>query len=326
MIFVFGFSTPVRFEAFRVAVFNTVVIDYLAISFRTLGHFPLQKSKSILDILSYFLACFTLTCFAIEICYMAWVINGLHGIEEKNMSAGEKNIREIIFDGLNENSIKKSWFVRNYNLLYLLRFFVFVGFLFGLQYLQIFQALFSFILMISFTILTIYYQLTQGLFDSRASSIIKMIQECSIAVIMIMVNTFCLDSFRGFLNSKAKTVMVLVFMILILLNILLEFVSVVISLIEIFKRKKKRVIEKNQPVDQIGIVFDIGRNQERKKILEKKKNQKESTENEKKNDQDPFGVERENFLRERQEIIINSGRRNRRRGRKGKIKKSRKVM
>ena len=240
MVFIiFGVSTPVKFVSFRIAVFNSTVVDYLGISFRTLSHYPAQTNRSALDTLSYLLACFTLSCFTLELCYMGWVVNCLHGRSTKRMSITEKNMREVMFDGLNPVSINQSWFVRNYNLLYLLRFFTFMSFLFGLQYLQIFQALFSFVLMISFTILTIYYQLTVGLFDSFSSSIVKIIQECSIAVIMILVNTFCLDSFKGIISSKAKTAMVMIFMVLLLLNIVLEVLSVIISIILLCTQPKK---------------------------------------------------------------------------------------
>ena len=339
IILLFGLSTPVKFGGLRLAVFNSTVIDYLAVSFRTMGHYPLQKTKTALDILSYFLACFTLICFILEICYMTWVINGLQGVDGKKMTALQKNTREVLFDGLNEKSVKKSWFVRNYNLLYLLRFLVFMSFLFGLQYLQIFQALFSFILMITFTMFTFYYQLTRGLFDSASTSVIKMIQECSIAVIMIMVNTFCLDSFKGFLTSKAKTIMVLVFMVLLLLNIFLEFVSVVITIAQIFTKKKGRgeTVNPKHADLEVGKVFDL------KKIGESGEGTDEKT----KNSTNPLnnqlereaeyaidgkemvllnGNNRAQFMRERKEIILNSARKKGRRRKPGKVKNSRKMM
>ena len=234
------------------------MIDYLGISFRTLSHYPMQTYRTPIDTLSYFLACFTLTCFMLELCYMAWIVNGLHGIEDKKITPLQRNVRGVMMDGLNEESVKKSWFVRNYNLLYLLRFFAFICLLFGLQYLQIFQALFVFILMITFTAMTIYYQVQFGIFETRGLSIIKVIQECSIAVIMVMVNAFCLDSFRGFLSSKAKTLMVMIFMVLLILNIFLEVVSVILSIVQLCSKSKKSKVDpvKNKK-KEIGKVLDI---------------------------------------------------------------------
>ena len=241
-------------------MFNSTVIDYVAISLRTLGHFSTQTTRSVLDLVSYILAWFTLTCFLLELCYMAWVVNWLGGMDDRKMTAMEKDTREVMLDGLNEESIRMSWFVRNYNLLYLLRYFVFMCFLLGLQYLQISQVLFSFILMISFTILTIYYQLTHKVFDTTISSVTTVIQECSIAVVLILVNTFCVDNFERFLNQRAKTILVVVFIILVVLNIAVEVLSAGSSLLQLCTKSHGKVDSSDMKgtQDEIGKVFDIG--------------------------------------------------------------------
>ena len=315
-LIIFGISTPAKFVSFRIAIFNSTVVDYLAISFRTLSHYPAQTHRSALDTLSYALACFTLSCFTVEFCYMGWVSNYLEGGDTKKMSVVEKNMREVMFDGLNPESINKNWFVRNYNLLYLLRFFVFMSFLFGLQYLQIFQALFSFILMISFTVLIIYYQLTIGIFDTFGNSIIKVIQECSIAVIMVLVNTFCVDSFKGMLNSKAKTIMVLIFMVLLLLNIVLEVLSVGFSVVLLCVGSKKVKPESIIPKNDIGHVLDMELPPNREKIKgnikkrrnNRRKNRRKNRINKKKK---MILDDLEGFVKDREEIRLMPQRRGR---------------
>ena len=289
----------------------------MAISFRTLSHYPTQINRSALDTISYILACFTLTCFTIEFCYMGWVVNYLQGRKTNRMSVVQKNMRQVMFDGLNHKSVKKSWFIRNYNLLYLLRFFVFMGFLFGLQYLQIFQALFSFVLMISFTILTIYYQLAVGIFDSLGTSILKVIQECSIAIIMILVNTFCVDSFEKILSSKAKTIMVMIFMVLLILNIVLEVLSVIISVILLCKKPNKvRPDElETDETEEVGRILDIDPptplNRGKSKVRMKRKRKNNNNKNKKKNNKHNIRNEKKkikdnlrDFMQDRQEIKL----------------------
>ena len=96
---------------------------------------------------------------------------------------------------------------------------------------------------------------------------------------MVLVNTFCVDSFEKLLTSKAKTIMVLVFMVLLLLNIVLEVLSVGITVIQLCKKSKKveqgvqdYSATKSDGTDELGRVMDIPSGKSRKKeIIDTKK-------------------------------------------------------
>jgi len=231
-----------RFILLRIAIFNALLIDYLAISLRTLGHFPQAKTKCFLDYLSFFLACFMLICIIFELLYMWAKINDVEFYTNELLSKRDKAIKGYYYDGMKPEILKVSWFARNYNFFFLLRFVVVCVMIFNMQYLQFIQVIGSLIVMLTFCILTFHYQLKFHFFSSRFTMIFRLIQEISMTIIVILINLFCFDAFFEFLGSSQKELFVLVLMILLILNIVLEIISSIISIIFLIKGsfKKKR--------------------------------------------------------------------------------------
>ena len=164
-------------------------------------------------------------------------------LAKKNSNYKERlnqNLSEIYFENLNPESIKKSWFVRNYNFLYLMRVYLLSILIFSLQYLQAVQVTASLVLMLVSSAMTIYYQLTVGIFNSTYISVFKIIQEVSMTCMVGMINAFCLDSFNDFLGADTRILLVLSFSVLLVVNILIEIVSVILSISLVFKGKSKR--------------------------------------------------------------------------------------
>ena len=232
----------------RVSVFNALIIDYLSISFRTLGHHPTTTRHNITDYPSYFLANFFVACFIAELILMANLCNSPKFIGGENLSKTETSLHQIYFDGLNQSSIKKSWFVRNFNLLFLSRYFFLCGFIFNLQYLQIAQAVSSLLVMAIFTCFSVYYQTQVGLFQSTTLAVFKLIQEVSMTVILVLINIFCFDSFLRKLSGNLKSKLVILFVALLVLNIILEILSVLVAVYQIFGD----LCTKKNPVEKIA--------------------------------------------------------------------------
>ena len=238
-IVVFNLKTPVRVATLRFAVFNSVLIDYLMISLRTLGHYP-TNPKGPLETLSFLLACFTLTCFTIELVYMYRLVNENNFINNKNLTPVQKNLREVYYEGIKEETIRTSWFARNYNFLYLIRFSVFTVVLINLQYLQILQVLLNLILIVSFSAATVYYHSQIGVFDDKCNAIIKIAEEFSLSALIIMTNVFCFDSFASFLTLNYKHFMVVSFTLILVLNVALEITSVLVSILGYISERRKQ--------------------------------------------------------------------------------------
>ena len=226
----------------RVGIFNAVFIDYLTISIRTLGHYP-TNPKTALNTLGFVLAWVNTTTFVIELIYMQRLVNNQKFIKGKELTPIEKNLREVFYDDINEKAIRTSWFARNYNFLYLLRFGAFSIVLVNLQFLQIFQIFFSFVIVFFFSAACCYYQYFVEIYDSKNTTIIRITQECSLSLMIIMSNVFCLDTFLHFLNIKLKHFMVVLFAILMILNVALEVLLIVVDIYKLMKKwfcKKKR--------------------------------------------------------------------------------------
>ena len=263
-MFVFGIKTPLRLLRFRIALFNSLFIDYLAFTLRTLAHYPAQVSRRLVDSLSYSISIFTVLCFAGELILMLITINDprTYQSNKKQISPSLKSLKEVYYEGISEEALQESWFARNYNFLYLVRFAFLVIFLINLQYLQILQIFFSLALMTTMTVASLYYQFNSKakIFEGRVVGIVRMILECSINIIIALIAIFCIDSFTYILSLRFKLILVILFLILLVLNIMLEMGLIVGPLIGLIYRrvKKGHVIPdaKNKRVE-VGKVLDM---------------------------------------------------------------------
>ena len=222
-------------------------MDYLGISVRTLGHYP-TNPKTILNTLGFIFATINLSVFVFELIYMQRLVNNERFIKEENLTKIEENMREVFYDGINQKAIETCWFARNYNLLYLLRFGGFAILLINTQYLQIFQLLFSLVIVVSFTVACCYYQYHVEIYETKSSTIVRITQECSISLMIIMTNVFCINTYFLFLDIQVKHFMVVLFSILMILNITLEAVLIIIDVVDLIKGLcKKKPISKVAP-------------------------------------------------------------------------------
>jgi hypothetical protein len=250
-----------KFTLVRLSLFNSLLIDYTAIALRTLGHFSSHNTHYIWDYISYVLACFTLGCFSCELGSMYIRINCPNFYFNKVKGKKEEGLREVYFEGIAEEKLKSSWFARNYNFLYLMRFMVICVLIFNLQYLQIFQVFMSLVFMVIFCIITFRKVLKDDFFKSKFVKVFRLIQEVSMAVIVLLINIFCYDSFKSNLQNSQKVVLVLIFVGLLVLNILLEITACVISMASFLrkscqgeKKEKKKLKKAKSPKPNRSII------------------------------------------------------------------------
>jgi hypothetical protein len=237
---------------FRLGLFNSLLIDYSAIGFRTLGHHPTMKNSVTLDYASYGLACFIIGCFVFELALMVVKVNEpkFYLKKEEDDSPYEEGLKEFYFEGIKREAIKSNWFARNYNFFYLLRFMVICMIIFNLQYLQAFQVFSSFILMLLFTGLNFYYEHKVKFFKSKYIKVFRLLQEVSMTVMVFFIALFMANSFYFFLKPKTKFGIVIFFFILLLVNIVFEIINGVISIC--LKAKEKKAKSKSKNFKKIG--------------------------------------------------------------------------
>ena len=240
----------------RINLFNMLLIDYLAISLRTLGHFPTEGPHDLLDYLSYLISCFVLGSFIVEFCFMYKKINTPRFYAEKKGSglrsktpSLEEDLKSVYFEGLCKEGVSEHWFTRNYNFFYLLRFFTICALIFNLQYLQPAQVITSLVVMLTFTVTVIYYQCQGKLFESTWILCFRIIQEVSMSLIMVVINIFAFDHWIDFKNQKVKIGFIAFLIVLLVTNIALEVLAAFVSFVNIFidcwKKRSKKVHPQN---------------------------------------------------------------------------------
>lgn len=241
------------FIMFRISIFNALLIDYNSICLRTLGYYPisLNESSNAADHISYALACFIMSFFTYEFCFMYNYSNNpkLYSSKQK-LTNLEKSLKEIFYNGIKPEILKENWFGRNYNFLYLSRFSAVCVLIFNLQNLQILQVIMSLIILVGFSALTFYHQIKHGIFISKFVSVYRLIQEASMTLIIILINIFMFDSFYNFLSQKMKIGLVFSFICLLALNILLEVTGALVSVLDFVRMKctEKKEVKKTKKV------------------------------------------------------------------------------
>lgn len=249
-----GKEIGTRFLMFRISLFYALLIDYSAISLRTLGHFTLETTHLTLDYLSYLLAAFVMNCFAYDLYYMYSVVNRpSFYLKIEHKTGKDKALKEVFFEGLNIDSVKTCWFVRNYNLFYLMRFMGICWIIFNLQYLQILQVVGALIVMTTFSAMTFYYHFKFRIFSSKFVTFFKLCQEASMTIIVIIINIFCYDSFKHVLTNRQKVILIISFVCLLALNIVLEISSSIVNLCSLIKSSCRKKNKKTKKVKKISV-------------------------------------------------------------------------
>lgn len=78
---------------------------------------------------------FFLLCFTLELAYSYYYTNTLHLKPTHALSKFEKQLADIFYEGLEEECVKKQWFVRNFNFIFTGRFILISLLIYNLQYL-----------------------------------------------------------------------------------------------------------------------------------------------------------------------------------------------
>ena len=245
-----------RLLSLRIAVFNIIFVDYVGICLRTLGQGVGTVYQSTWDILGFCGASFLLLCMVLELLFVFTKINKIHKTKKKDLSKREKVIYEVFYEALVDSRVRESWFVRNYQLLNLIRYFTIVFFLVNLQYLQVLQVTFSLIIFVGFGALTFIYQLCKGgIFESRWDRVWKLAQEASFSIMILIIGLFCLDSFKNTFSVSVKKKLALALTFLLVVNVMIELIMALVTVISILlgiclklKNSGKQKIQKNHPI------------------------------------------------------------------------------
>lgn len=135
--FLFNKNSPYTLKIIRVSMFETLFIDYLDLSLRTLGFFPFDNSHNIYDIISFIISVSIVLGYTWELLHMITECRTLSSIKNENsISKFEKERKEALFNSINPQALSKCWFARYYEVVYLTRFYLVCMFIYNLQHLK----------------------------------------------------------------------------------------------------------------------------------------------------------------------------------------------
>ncbi len=119
----------------RPKLFLSMVLDFIRLCFRNIPHASMNAIDDFWKALSFSIAVFLLVSFSWEVIYSFIEINRLYKIEPDKQTETDKIMAEMYFDGLDKQGVKKSWWVRNFNVLFIFHLVLILLFIFNLQYL-----------------------------------------------------------------------------------------------------------------------------------------------------------------------------------------------
>ena len=316
---VFRCEIPTFITNARINLFNILLIDYLTISLRTLGHFPTESPHDLMDYLSYAAACFILGCFVLELIFMFKKINNPAFYSEKvnktetrtnlklqKLQETEKQLKGIFFEGIDKKAVSRSWFARCYNFFYILRFMVICVLIFNLQFLESVQVVVSLAFMLAFTATTIYQQCKGKLFESMWITSFRIIQEISMSLIMLLINVFAFDYWNDFVSPKTKINLIGFFISLLVGNIILEILSSFISLINLIIECCRTKSSKNGKKNLGSSKIVIKRNRGRRLYHQARRSKKNKIGKSARKDEEAQSSTRKHLVKEKQLLKTNN--------------------
>ncbi len=102
------------------------MLDYVGLIIRNLGHVSSNSIDHPLKAMSCVLSLFFLGCITLEIIYAFSQANKIYLKDKSMMTPVEKDLKEVYYSGLDKESIKASWWIRNYNITFMVRFMLIV--------------------------------------------------------------------------------------------------------------------------------------------------------------------------------------------------------
>lgn len=247
---IFHKSIPVKFIMLRVSLFNALIIDYLGSILRTLGHHPTKTYSEGMGLLSYLVGITFLTFFTFEMSSMYCHCISNFKTKESYLTTFERGIREQIYEGVKMSAVESSYFCRCYNFFFLFRMLIVIMLIFNAQYMQVFQVFGSLAIMTGFTIATFYYSKKFDFFKSKFTKIFRLIQEVSMTLLVTLINTFYFNNNFQILTHDIKILFVMFFILLLIVNILLEIFNAFLLFIKILKSKNKKRRPKNLALEE----------------------------------------------------------------------------
>ena len=134
---------------------QSYLMDQLPVVIATLSQGSIYPLNTLDRKISYFASLIFLSLCTYELFRQYLQTKRLHRATEEKMTALDKGLSDFYFDGLCQEEISSSWYVRNYNLLFTLRLVVVAFFIVSMQYLQILQVFLSFLVMLLFLIASV---------------------------------------------------------------------------------------------------------------------------------------------------------------------------
>lgn len=179
-----------------------------------------------LKLISYLQSLFFLFCFIMELGFIYYYTNKLYKKEYEMLTKFEKQLSDILYEGLDMESVKQWWWVRNFNLIFTGRFVVVTLLIYNLQYLQVIQVTFSLAIIFGIFMFTLVTCNRTKFFHSKFTKVFRIIQGSSFTIILTLINVFYVDSELKFIkNENMNYYMVILFAVLVMLNILLEIIN-----------------------------------------------------------------------------------------------------
>jgi hypothetical protein len=151
------------------------MVDYIGLTYRNLVYVSSSKINHPLKAISFIMAIFFITCFTVEIIFSYIQVNSLYLKDKSKMSPLEKDLKEVYYEGLDKESIKESWWVRNYNLIFTARFMLVCLFIYTFQNLQILQVGMSCVVLAFIFVMTFLKSIKLKFFKSKFTKIVRVI-------------------------------------------------------------------------------------------------------------------------------------------------------
>lgn len=183
---------------FSLFTFMVMYVDYLIIYYRDKGHFLMREDYIIQDYIGYFLSSFFLTMTIFELEKM---LKNIKRSNDKNKKLADV-YEDYYYGDISKKNLKKSWFLRNYQLLFLTRLFTLCLFLINAQSLKYLQIFGSLLLNISFLFITILLQKKYSLFRTKFFAFSFAFYEITIVIMNSIAGIMLINSSEKFLTNS----------------------------------------------------------------------------------------------------------------------------
>jgi hypothetical protein len=110
-----------RLSILKANLMQAYIMDQLPVTITTLSNSSIYPLDTIDRKISFITSIAFVSICSYEFMRQYFEIKRLHMIKEDDMTPLDKGLSDLYFDGLSEDEISSSWYVRNYNLLFTLR-------------------------------------------------------------------------------------------------------------------------------------------------------------------------------------------------------------